>query len=135
MKKLILTVFLAVTLTGCATVTGKVISWIPSFWDDNQSAAIVDVRQKIEQLDCASEARLPQVMAIYDRLRWFELYSESKGWQQADVLRLTEPMKQSVNDFVQRSRDGQGTQTYCEIKKKLLAKQAEAAAKAVLGRF
>lgn len=130
MRKIIV-LAIVVMLTGCATVK----SWVPSFWDDNQSASIVNVRQRIEQLDCASADRLPQVMAIYDQVRWFELYSDSKGWQQADVLRLTEPMKQSVNDFVRRSQAGEGTQTYCEIKKKLLARQAETAARAVLGRF
>lgn len=128
--KRILVLLLVVTLSGCATVKG----WVPSFWDDNQSRSIVDVRQSVDQLDCA-QPHLPQVMSIYNNLRWFELYSESKGWQQADVLRLTEPMKSSITDFVKRSQDGQGSQGYCEIKKKLLAKQAETAARAVLGRF
>jgi hypothetical protein len=118
-------------LSGCASVQ----NWIPSFWDDNQSASIINVRQKIDRLDCTSADRLPQVMAIYDQVRWFELYSDSKGWQQADVLRLTEPMRASITDFVRRSQDSQGSAAYCEIKKKLLAKQAETAAKAVLGRF
>jgi hypothetical protein len=74
-------------------------------------------------------------MKIHDDLRWFELYSDSKGWQQADVLRLTAPMKASLLDFIKRSQDQQGSVGYCEIKKKLLAKQAETAARAVLGRF
>jgi hypothetical protein len=88
----------------------------------------------VEQLDC-SQPHLPQVQKIYNDLRWFELYSDSKGWQQADVLRLTEPMKNSLLDFIKRSQDGQGSQGYCEIKKKLLTKQAEITARAVLGRF
>lgn len=128
-KTIILTLFLL--LSGCATVKG----WVPSFWDDNQSRAIIDVRQQVEQLDCKANNRLEQVLSIHNQLRWFELYSESKGWQQADVLRLTAPMRQSVSDFVKRSQEGQGTVTYCEIKRGLLAKQAETAAKAVLGRF
>ena len=128
-KTLLLALFL--TLTGCATVKG----WVPSFWDDNQSRAIIDVRQRVEQLDCKADNRLEQVINIHNQLRWFELYSDSKGWQQADVLRLTAPMRASINDFVKRSEDGQGTTTYCEIKKGLLAKQAETAAKAVLNRF
>ena len=130
MKKLFL-LALFLMLTGCATVKG----WVPSFWDDNQAARIIDVRQRIEKLDCAADNRLEQVMAIHDNLRWFELYSQSKGWQQADVLRLTAPMRASVADFVKRSEEGQGTKTYCEIKKGLLSKQAETAAQAVLGRF
>ena len=75
------------------------------------------------------------VQPIAEKLRWFEMYSESKGWQQADVLRLTAPMKESVADFVKRSEEKQGSETYCEIKKKMLQTQAATAAKAVLGRF
>ena len=121
---------LIVMLTGCSTVKG----WVPSFWDDNQSRSIIDVRQSVDRLDCA-QPHLPQVMKIHDDLRWFELYSDSKGWQQADVLRLTAPMKASLLDFIKRSQDQQGSVGYCEIKKKLLAKQAEITARAVLGRF
>jgi hypothetical protein len=123
-------ILLVVLLTGCSTIKG----WVPSFWDDNQSRSIIDVRQSVDRLDC-NQPHLPQVLKIHDDVRWFELYSDSKGWQQADVLRLTEPMKASIADFVRRSQDQQGSVGYCEIKKKLLAKQAETAARAVLGRF
>jgi hypothetical protein len=123
-------ILLVVLLTGCSTVKG----WVPSFWDDNQSRSIIDVRQSVDRLDC-SQPHLPQAQKIYDDVRWFELYSDSKGWQQADVLRLTEPMRASLLDFIKRSQDQQGSVGYCEIKKKLLAKQAETAARAVLGRF
>lgn len=130
MKKYILTVFLAISLTGCATVKG----WVPSFWDDNQSASIINTRLAVDRLDCG-QPHLPQVVKIRDNLRWFELYSQSKGWQQADVLRIVGPLQQSVEDFYKRSQDNEGSQAYCEIKKKLLATQAETAAKAILGRF
>jgi hypothetical protein len=123
-------ILLVVLLTGCSTVKG----WVPSFWDDNQSRSIIDVRQSVDRLDC-NQPHLPQVLKIHDDVRWFELYSDSKGWQQADVLRLTEPMRASIADFVRRSQDQQGSVGYCEIKKRLLAKQAETAARAVLGRF
>ena len=130
MKKLFLSVLLALSLTGCATVKG----WIPSFWDDNQSASIIHTRLAVDRLDC-SKPHLPQVAPIRDNLRWFELYSQSKGWRQSDVLRIIGPMQQSVDDFYKRSVDEQGSTAYCEIKKKLLAKQAETAAEAILGRF
>ena len=129
MRKLII-IAAVLMLTGCSTVKG----WVPSFWDDNQSRSIIDVRLSVLRLDC-NQPHLPQVMKIHDDVRWFELYSDSKGWQQADVLRLTAPMRASIDDFVRRSQDGQGSVGYCEIKKKLLAKQAETAARAVLGRF
>lgn len=128
--KLIAAVFLSLSLTGCATVQG----WIPSFWDDNQSKAIVDVRQSVAQLNC-DEPHAPQVKRIKDQLQWFDMYSESKGARQQDVRKLIKPMQETVDDFYKRSTEKQGTKTYCEIKKKVMTTQAEKAASAVLGRF
>ncbi len=128
--KLIATVIIAVMLTGCSTVK----SWIPSFWDDNQSAKIVDVRLAVDRIDCGRD-QLAQAQRVRDDLRWFELYSQSKGWRQADVLRIIKPMQETVEDWYKRSLDGQGSKGYCEIKKKILQSQSERAAQAVLGRF
>lgn len=121
------------TITGCATVN-TIKSWIPSFWDDNQSSKIIDVRQSIAQLDCQQDY-LPQIKRIRDNLQWFELYSESKGWQQKDVLRVIKPIQDTVADFYKRGVEQQGSTGYCELKKKILATQADHAARAVLGRF
>ena len=118
------------SLQGCSTVIG----WIPSFWDDNQSAKITDVRARIEQIDC-SQDQLAQSLAIQRDLQWFVLYSESKGRRQQDVIRLVEPMQETVADWVKRSREGHGSAAYCEIKRRLLQSQARSAASAVLGRF
>jgi len=120
-----------VSLTGCASIK----EMIPSFNDPNQSAKIIDVRQSVEQLDC-KQPHAPQVKRIKDNLEWFELYSTSKGWRQNDVLKLVKPMQETVDDFYKRSiGDKQGSDAYCEIKKKVMKIQAEKAATAVLGRF
>lgn len=130
MKKVI--VILALTLlSGCSTVK----TWVPSFWDDNQSARIVDVQMSVHALDCA-KPHLAQALAIQHHLTWFELYSASKGWRQDDVLRLIAPMQSTVKDFVERSSgDKQGSRVYCDLKKQLLTQQSKRAAQAVLGRF
>jgi hypothetical protein len=107
---------------------------IPSFWDDNQSAKIVDVRLKTDMINC-EQAQLPQAQQLQADLRWFELYSESKGRRQQDVQKIIAPMQESVADWVKRSTEGQGSKGYCEIKKKLLQTQAKSAASAILGRF
>jgi len=130
MKRLITLLVLSLTLTGCASIT----SLIPSFWDPNQSARITDVRLRVDQINC-EQAQLPQALQIQNDLRWFELYSESKGSRQQDVIRIIQPMQESVTDWVKRSTDGQGSKTYCEIKKKLLQTQAKSAAAAIQGRF
>ncbi len=128
--KILIAVIVSITLSGCSTVK----SWIPSFWDDNQSARIVDVRLAVDRIDC-SQPQLAQAQRVRDDLRWFELYSQSKGWRQADVLRIIKPMQDTVEDWYRRSLDAQGTKGYCEIKKKILQQQSERAAQAVLGRF
>jgi hypothetical protein len=128
--KILIAVIVSLALSGCASVK----SWIPSFWDDNQSAKIVDVRLAVDRIDC-SQPQLAQAQRVRDDLRWFELYSQSKGWRQADVLRIIKPMQETVEDWYRRSLDAQGSKGYCEIKKKILQQQSERAAQAVLGRF
>jgi hypothetical protein len=130
MKKILAIIAVSFAMTGCASIQ----SLIPSFWDDNQSRAIIDVRQSVAQLNCEQE-HAPQVKRIKDNLQWFELYSDSKGKRQQDVIRLVAPMKETVDDFYKRSTEKQGTKTYCEIKKKVMILQSDKAASAVLGRF
>ncbi len=125
MRITILAVVLLVS--GCASVQ----SWIPSFWDDNQSRIIVDARLYAEQIDCG-QPQLAQVQRVDQELRRFQLYSQSKGTLQKDVLRVVEPMKETTAEWVKR---GEGSKTYCEIKKKLLAQQAERASRVILGRW
>jgi hypothetical protein len=131
MKKLSV-ILLAVVLSGCAGLTGL----IPSFWDDNQSHKIVSVRLDIERLDCKT-AQKPQVVKIRDDLEWFRMYSDSKGGRQADVLALTKPMSDTVEDWYKRvSTEGhKDNPIYCDLKKRVLTEQSARAAKAVLGRF
>ena len=128
----ILTIFAIVLLSGCAGLTGL----IPSFWDDNQSHRIISVRLDIERLDCKA-AQKPQVIKIRDDLAWFRLYSESKGGRQADVIALTAPMTDTVEDWYKRVslESHKDNAIYCDLKKRVLTEQSTRAAKAVLGRF
>lgn len=128
MKRLLALIFVSV-LAGCANT-----SVIPSFWDDNQSAKATDIRFAVETLDC-SKPHLPQAEKIEMEILWFQLYSESKGWRQQDVLKLVTPLQETVTDFVKRSKSGEGTETYCKLKKQIMQTQAKRAADAVLGRF
>lgn len=130
MKKLILV--LVFLLAGCSTVK----EWIPSFWDDNQSARIIDIRLAVERIDCA-QPQAAQVSRVRDSLEWFRLYSDSKGWRQQDVLKLTAPMQETVEDWYKRvSAEGyKENPVYCNLKKRVTQEQADRAAKAVLGRF
>jgi hypothetical protein len=117
-------------LTGCAGVQ----TWIPSFWDVNQSARITDVQLAVDRLDCAAD-QLAQVTRIRDDLRWFELYSTSKGKTQQDVIKLIQPMQQTVEDMHKRNTEGRGTVTYCELKRRIMQTQARRAAEGIQGRW
>jgi hypothetical protein len=65
------------------------------------------------------------------------LYSESKGGRQADVILLTKPMTETVEDWHKRvSTEGhKDNPIYCDLKKRVLQEQSQRAAKAILGRF
>ncbi len=119
-----------VMLSGCATVQ----SWIPSFWDANQSARITDVQLSVDRLNCDAD-QLSQVSRIRDDLRWFELYSHSKGKLQQDVLKVIAPMQETVEDMYKRNTEGRGSTVYCELKKRIMQQQAARAAAAVQGRW
>ena len=125
--KIIASVILTVMLSGCTTLQ----SWVPSFWDDNQSAYIITARLSVERINCL-EPQLTQVQVLAEDLRRFELYSEAKGSLQRDVLRVIEPMQSTVKEWQTRK---EGSRAYCEIKKKLLLQQAERASKVILGRW
>ena len=132
MKRLIL-IGLVALLQGCATFSFQNIKdQIPSFWDDNQSRSVIDIRQSVEKLNC-KEAHAAQVKVIKDNIQWFVLYSESKGTK--DVITLVKPMESTVDDFYKRSLEKQGTEIYCDIKKKILITQSSAVAKTVIGRY
>lgn len=127
MRKLALS-FTLLLLVGCSTIKDK----IPSFWDDNQSRAVIDIRQAVIDLDCKLP-HAPQVAEIKRHMDWLILYSQIKDTR--DVLRLVKPMNETVNDFYDRSVTKQGSEAYCNMKKKIMDTQSGTVAKAVLGRF
>ena len=129
MRKL-LVIGVIVMLSGCANIQ----SMIPSFWDANQSAKITDVQLAVDRLDCGANT-LAQVVIIRDNLRWFELYSRSKGAVQQDVLKVVAPMQETVEDMYKRAAQGPVSKTYCELKQRIMQQQAARAAAAVQGRW
>jgi len=127
--KFISALIIAVMLTGCASVQ----SWIPSFWDDNQSHRIVDLQLAVARVDCADA--LSGVSRVRDHIEWFRLYSVSKGSLQKDVLAVIAPMQETAEDWYKRTQSGTASKTYCELKKSVMQQQSARAASAVLGRW
>ena len=122
------------TLQGCAALS-TVVDYIPSFWDDNQSAKIVDIRQSIASISCEPGTQKDDAEMLLYEIEWLKLYSESKGSRQKDVLAIVAPMEETAKDWADRSSKKEGSKTYCELKKKTLKLQASRAAEAILGRF
>lgn len=130
MKKILITLSI-VSLSGCASI----VEMIPSFWDDNQSAKIIDIRQSIEKITCEPGTQKNDAESVLNGIQWFKLYSESKGTRQKDVLRIIAPMEETTKDWAKRSQEKEGSKAYCNLKKKTLKLQAERAAVAILGRY
>lgn len=133
MKK-ILVIVAAISLVGCSQISG-LVNKVPSFWDDNQSAKIIDIRQSVEQITCEPGTQLGDANQLLAEMQWFRLYSESKGGRQQDVLRILAPMEETAQDWFKRSQAKEGSKSYCELKKRTLRLQASRAAEAILGRF
>lgn len=117
-----------VLLTGCSTIKDM----IPSFWDPNQSQKIVDIRQTVHNLDCKAE-HAPQAAKIVKEIEWFEMYSQGRNHR--DMLRLIGPIKETAQEFYDRTKKQQASEMYCNLKKQMLETQTKRAAEAVLGRF
>lgn len=114
-------------LTACNTVS----DFVPSFWDDNQSRSIINTYQLTVNFDCA-QPQAAQAQKIVLELQWFELYSESKGFLQKDVIRLIQPIQTTAKEWADRENP---SEAYCKIKKQIMITQAKKASEAVLGRF
>jgi hypothetical protein len=125
----ILAALTLLSLTACNSVDVSTV--VPSFWDDNQSRSIINSYQLATNFDCA-QPQAAQAQRIVLELQWFQLYSESKGMLQKDVIKLIEPMQTTSKEWADRENPSEG---YCKIKKQIIITQARAASSAVLGRF
>lgn len=134
MNRLFLITLISLTLTGCS-VLQKGVDMIPSFWDDNQSAQIINIRQSIEQVTCEPGTQLGDSNHLLAQIEWFKLYSESKGSRQKDVLAIITPMEETVKDWHKRSEAKEGSKAYCQSKRMILKQQSKRAAESILGRF
>ncbi len=126
--KLTIITLSVVALTGCSTIK----DYIPSFWDANQASKIIDIRQTVHSLDCKAE-HAPQAARIYKEVEWFEMYSQSRDHR--DMLRLIKPLKETAQEFHERTKKQQASEMYCNLKKQNLETQSKRAAEAIMGRF
>lgn len=124
MNKLSSIFIITLIVAGCSS--------IPSFYDPNESKAIIDITTRVELLDCDLEPTplKKQVRSIDFYVEWLNQYSLAKGSQ--DVTRLTGIMDKTLQGLVDADPL---TPTYCRIKKKNLQTQSKMAAEAIMGRY
>jgi hypothetical protein len=123
MHKLITSLALVTIVAGCTS--------IPSFYDPNESKAIIDISTRVELLNCELEkSTRAQIRSIDFYVEWLNQYSLAKGSQ--DVTNLTEIMDKTLQGLVDSDPL---TTTYCNIKKKNLQTQSRLAAEAIMGRY
>lgn len=134
MIRLLAVLSVTTVLAGCS-VLQKGVDMIPSFWDDNQSAKIIDIRQNIEKISCEPGTQLVDANRLIEEIQWFQLYSQSKGSRQKDVLAIIAPMEETARDWQKRSLAKEGSKVYCKSKQMILKQQSKRAAESILGRF
>jgi len=101
---------------------------IPSFWDDNESYSVAQIRHSVEQIDCDTTYS-NQVNNLISDIRFLQLYSESKGSD--DILEMVDPMMETAKGLANKEEN----KVFCSIKKKTLQKQSALIADATMERF
>jgi outer membrane biogenesis lipoprotein LolB len=127
MKHLVLALALTV-LTGCSTIK----DYIPVKWDSNQSSSITSIQMTTRNFDCKGDIAT-QAKTLQQQVEWLKLYSESKPTR--DVIAPIGLMNDSVKELVDRTSKGSVSVMYCEMKKKIVIKQADIVAHTIHGRL
>jgi hypothetical protein len=133
MKKIILSLFLAFSLSGCIALAG-ISALLPSAWDVNQSAAITDIQQKSKRINCKTEVTVlkKHLDSLDERVEWLIIYSESKKTD--DIFNMANVYNQTLKDMIKRVETKSISNSYCENKKTILIEQSYIISKALQGR-
>ena len=133
MKKIILSLFLLLSLQGCIALAG-LSTLLPSAWDVNQSAAITDIQQKSKRINCKTEIPVLKrhLDSLDERVEWLIIYSESKKTD--DIFNMANVYNQTLKDMIKRVETKSISNSYCENKKTILIEQSYIISKALQGR-
>ena len=133
MKKIILYLFLAVSLNGCLALAG-LSTLLPSAWDANQSAAITDIQQQSKRINCKWKINEVKDHLEYldEKTEWLIIYSETK--QTTDIFNMAQVYNATLQDFYKRVETKSMSNSYCENKKAILIEQSNIIAKTLQGR-
>lgn len=133
MRKIILSLFLALSLSGCIALAG-LSTLLPSAWDPNQSAAITDIQQQSKRINCKWKIDEVKNHLEYldEKTEWLIIYSETK--QTTDIFNMAQVYNATLQDFYKRVETKSMSNSYCENKKAILIEQSNIIAKTLQGR-
>lgn len=133
MKKIILSLFLAFSLSGCIALAG-LSTLLPSAWDPNQSAVITDIQQQSKRINCKWKIDKVKEHLEYldEKTEWLIIYSETK--QTTDIFNMAQVYNTTLQDFYKRVETKSMSNSYCENKKTILIEQSNIIAKTLQGR-
>ena len=133
MKKILLSLFLAVSLSSCMALAG-LSTLIPSAWDPNQSAVITDIQQQSKRINCSWKINEVKDHLEYldEKTEWLIIYSETK--KTTDIFNMAQVYNATLQDFYKRVETKSMSNSYCENKKAILIEQSNIIAKALQGR-
>ena len=133
MKKIILSLFLALSLSGCMALAG-LSTLLPSAWDPNQSAVITDIQQQSKRINCKWKINEVKDHLEYldEKTEWLIIYSETK--QTTDIFNMAQVYNTTLQDFYKRVETKSMSNSYCENKKAILIEQSNIIAKTLQGR-
>ena len=133
MKKIILSLFLALSLSGCVALAG-LSALMPSAWDVNQSAVITDIQQKSKRINCKNDVTSlkKHLDSLDERVEWLIIYSESK--KTTDIYNMANVYNSTLQDMITRTDKKSISNSYCENKKTLLIEQSYIISNALQGR-
>ena len=133
MKKIILSLFLAISLSGCVALAG-LSTLLPSAWDPNQSAVITDIQQQSKRINCKWKIdEVKQHLEYLDeKTEWLIIYSETK--KTTDIFNMAQVYNTTLQDFYKRLETKSMSNSYCENKKTILIEQSNIIAKTLQGR-
>jgi len=117
MKVIILA--MALMLSACSAT-------IPSFYDDNESLLVTEAVWNVRKMDCSSELAYNVSVPKLNSLDKFQLYLELKGSD--DLL----PAVEKVNKL---SRFDYRSESYCNLKKRILVEATNSMASMVFTRI
>lgn len=133
MKKIILSLLLAFSLSGCVALAG-LSTLLPSAWDVNQSAVITDIQQKSKRINCKSEITSikKHLDTLDEKVEWLIIYSENK--KTTDIFNMAQVYNATLNDMIKRVETKSMSNSYCENKKTILIEQSNIISKSIQGR-